>query len=78
MRQKNKIADRTQESNDSPEIPDRGKTSGIPSLPLLLKKTIIQHRDLCKPKCYKTNVLHLSGTLTSNSTMHHVYELDPS
>ena len=32
-RQKNKRADSKVESNDSPEIPDRGKTSDIPGLP---------------------------------------------
>ena len=33
-RQKNKRGDSKVESNDSPEIPDRGKTSDIPGLPL--------------------------------------------
>ena len=32
-RQKNKRGDRKVESNDSPEIPDRGETSDIPGLP---------------------------------------------
>ena len=32
-RQKNKTEDSKVESNDSPEIPDRGETSDIPSLP---------------------------------------------
>ena len=32
-RQKNKKGDRKVESNDSPEIPDRGETSNIPGLP---------------------------------------------
>ena len=32
-RQNNKRADRKVESNDSPEIPDRGETSAIPGLP---------------------------------------------
>ena len=32
-RQRNKTGDSKVESNDSPEIPDRGKTSDIPSLP---------------------------------------------
>ena len=32
-RQKNKRGDSKVESNDSPEIPDRGETSDIPSLP---------------------------------------------
>ena len=32
-RQKNKRGDRREESNDSPEIPDRKKTSDIPGLP---------------------------------------------
>ena len=32
-RQKNESGDSKVESNDSPEIPDRGKTSGIPGLP---------------------------------------------
>ena len=32
-RQKNKREDSTVESNDSPEIPDRGETSDIPRLP---------------------------------------------
>ena len=32
-RQKNKRADSKVESNDSPEIPDRGETSDIPGLP---------------------------------------------
>ena len=32
-RQKNKRGDSKVESNDSPEIPDRGETSGIPGLP---------------------------------------------
>ena len=32
-RQKNKRGDSTVESNDSPEIPDRGQTSDIPGLP---------------------------------------------
>ena len=31
--QKNKRGDSKVESNDSPEIPDRGKTSDIPGLP---------------------------------------------
>ena len=31
--QKNKTGDSKVESNDSPEIPDRGETSDIPSLP---------------------------------------------
>ena len=33
-RQKNKRGDSKMESNDSPEIPDRGETSDIPGLPL--------------------------------------------
>ena len=33
-RQKNKRGDSKVESNDSPEIPDRGVTSDIPGLPL--------------------------------------------
>ena len=33
-RQKNKRGDSKVESNDSPEIPDRGETSDIPGLPL--------------------------------------------
>ena len=32
-RQKNKRGDNKVESNDSPEIPDRGETSDIPGLP---------------------------------------------
>ena len=32
-RQKNKGEDSKMESNDSPEIPDRGKRSDIPGLP---------------------------------------------
>ena len=32
-RQKNKTGDSKVESNDSPEIPDRGETSDIPGLP---------------------------------------------
>ena len=32
-RQKNKRGDSKVESNDSPEIPDRGETSDIPGLP---------------------------------------------
>ena len=32
-RQKNKRGDSKVESNDSPEIPDRGETSDIPSFP---------------------------------------------
>ena len=32
-RQKNKRGDRKMESSDSPEIPDRGETSDIPSIP---------------------------------------------
>ena len=32
-RQKNKRGESKVESNDSPEIPDRGETSDIPSLP---------------------------------------------
>ena len=32
-RQKNKRGDSKAESNDSPEIPDRGETSDIPGLP---------------------------------------------
>ena len=32
-RQKNKRGDSQMESNDSPEIPDRGETSDIPGLP---------------------------------------------
>ena len=32
-RQENKRGDSKVESNDSPEVPDRGKTSDIPSLP---------------------------------------------
>ena len=32
-RQKNKRGDSKVESNDSPEIPDRGQTSDIPGLP---------------------------------------------
>ena len=32
-RQKNKTGDSKVESNDSPEIPDRGEKSDIPSLP---------------------------------------------
>ena len=32
-RQNNKTADRKMESNDSPEIPDRGETSEEPGLP---------------------------------------------
>ena len=32
-RQKNKRRDSKVESNDSPEVPDRGETSDIPSLP---------------------------------------------
>ena len=31
--QKNKTGDSKVESNDSPEIPDRGETSDIPGLP---------------------------------------------
>ena len=31
-RQNNKTADRKMESNDSPEIPDRGETSEVPGL----------------------------------------------
>ena len=34
IRQKNKRGDYKVESNDSPEISDRGETSDIPSLPL--------------------------------------------
>ena len=33
IRQKNKRGDSKVESNDSPEIPDRGETSDIPGLP---------------------------------------------
>ena len=36
---KNKRGDRKEESNDSPEIPDRRETSDIPSLPSGLTKT---------------------------------------
>ena len=32
-RQKNKRGDSKMESNDKPEIPDRGETSDIPELP---------------------------------------------
>ena len=32
-KQKNKRGDSKVESNDSPEIPDRGETSAIPNLP---------------------------------------------
>ena len=32
-RQKNKRGDSKVESNDSPQIPDRGETSGIPGFP---------------------------------------------
>ena len=32
-RQNNQGADRKMESNDSPDIPDRGKTSEVPGLP---------------------------------------------
>ena len=37
-RQKNKTGDSKVESNHSPEIPDRGKTSDIPGLPSGVKK----------------------------------------
>ena len=39
-RQNNKRADRKVESNDSPEIPDRAKTSEVPGLPLGLRCAI--------------------------------------
>ena len=38
-RQKNKRGDSKVESNDSPEIPDRGETSDIPGLPSGAEKT---------------------------------------
>ena len=39
--QKNKRGDSKVESNDSPEIPDRGETSDIPGLPsgVILEET---------------------------------------
>ena len=37
-RKNNQRADRKMESNDSPEIPDRGKKSEAPSLPLKVDK----------------------------------------
>ena len=44
-RQKDKRGDSKVESNDSPEIQDRGETSDIPSLPSGLKNTV--HNNLC-------------------------------
>ena len=75
MRQKNKTADRTQESNDSPEIPDRGKTSNILSLPSKLKnkKPIIQHRanpNVTKQTYCTCLALWLATALRTVSTAH--------
>ena len=50
-RQKNKRGDSKVESNDSPEIPDRGETSDIPGLPLgVLKKNIEEFSQKKKKK----------------------------
>ena len=44
--QKNKREDSKVESDDSPEIPDRGETSHIPSLPLGITHTHNNRRTL--------------------------------
>ena len=41
-RQKNKRGDSKVESNDGPEIPDRGETSDIPGLPSGLYSKVIE------------------------------------
>ena len=41
MRQKNERGDSKVESNDSPEIPDRGELSDIPGLPLGVERDVL-------------------------------------
>ena len=40
--QNNKRADRTMESSDSSEIPDRGEISEVPGLPLVLVWEVLE------------------------------------
>ena len=49
-RQKNKRGDSKVESNDSPEIPDRGETSDIPGLPSGAQNRAKQRNITC-PSC---------------------------
>ena len=45
-RQRNKTGDGKVESNDSPEIPDRGETSDIPGLPSgVTRVNVASYRD---------------------------------
>ena len=43
--QKNKRGDSKMESNDSPEIPDKGETSDIPGLPswVVMENTVVHY-----------------------------------
>ena len=47
-RQKNERGDSKVESNDSPEIPDRGETSDIPGLPSGVFKRSSREQDIDK------------------------------
>ena len=44
-RHKNKIGDSKVESNDSPEIPERGETSDIPGLP---SGSTLERQSMCR------------------------------
>ena len=53
-RQKNKRGDSKVESNDSPEIPDRGETSDIPGLPSgMMMMMMMTERKKKKKKCVR-------------------------
>ena len=78
--QKNKSGENKAESNDSPEIPDRGETSDIPSLPSLSETQTLDVMDLSPQKFLQQNILSVAdkhksycmsrgGTINPNFTV---------
>ena len=65
IRQKNMRGDSKVESNDSPEIPDRGETADIPGLPL----------GVCLPVkhlCVHSKNINTQSKSTSSETTHNL------